>query len=160
MKDELTGLLNRRFLIEQLDKLLEKTNNPVFSLLFIDIDFFKAVNDNGFLVGDRILVKIAEELSKQVQSRGFASRYGGEEFAILLPEINVQTATELAESIRTAIENTDFFPQEYYNQITVTILVTELSKKASHNNAKEILKELDDSLFEVKKSGRNQVKVI
>lgn len=160
MKDELTGLLNRRFLIEQLDKLLEKTNNPVFSLLFIDIDFFKAVNDNGFLVGDRILVKIAEELSKQVQSRGFASRYGGEEFAILLPEINVQTATELAESIRTAIENTDFFPQEYYNQITVTILVTELSKKASHNNAKEILKELDDSLFEIKKSGRNRVKVI
>ena len=161
MKDTLTGLLNRRFLIQQLDKLLEKPNSPVFSLLFIDIDFFKAVNDfHGFIGGDSVIVKIAEELSKQVQSWGFASRYGGEEFAILLPETNIQTATELAESIRIAIENTDFFPQEYYNRITVTILVTELSKNASHSNAEEILKKLDDLVFEVKKLGRNRVKVI
>lgn len=161
MKDELTGLLNRTFLIEQLDKLLEKTNSPVFSLLFIDIDFFKAVNDfHGFIGGDSVVVKIAEELSKQAQSRGFASRYGGEEFAILLPETNVQTATELAESIRIAVENTDFFPQQYYNRITVTILVKEFSSNVSHSNATEILKELDDLVFEVKKSGRNRVKVI
>ncbi len=161
MKDRLTGLLNRTFLIEQLDKLLEKTSSPAFSLLFIDIDFFKAVNDfHGFIGGDKVIVKIAEELSKQVQSRGFASRYGGEEFAILLPETNLQPATELAESIRIAIENTDFFPQQYYNRITVTILVTEISKNASHSNAEEILKKLDDLVFEVKKSGRNRVKVI
>jgi len=161
MKDELTGLLNRKSIIEQLDNLLEKPNSPASSLLFIDIDFLKPINDfYGFLGGDKVIVKVAEELSKQVQSRGFASRYGGEEFAILLPETNIQTAIELAESIRTAIENTDFFPQEYYNRITVTILVTELSKNAIHSNAEEILKKLDDSVFEVKKLGRNRVKVI
>jgi diguanylate cyclase (GGDEF)-like protein len=161
MKDRLTGLLNRKSIIEHLDKFLEKTNSPAFSLLFVDIDLFKAVNDfHGFIGGDKVIVKIAEELSKQVQSRGFASRYGGEEFAILLPETNVQTATKLAESIRIAIENTDFFPQEYYNQITVTILVKELSKNTSYSNAEEILQQLNDSVFEVKKSGRNRVQVI
>src|SRR5690606_36744341 len=101
--DFLTGLYNRRYLMQQLT-LLEENKTPYF-VIFIDIDKFKPINDNyGHVVGDKVLQFLAELIRKELGSQGYGYRYGGEEFCILLPNAKQEEAFRLSEHIRTELE--------------------------------------------------------
>ncbi len=105
--DPLTRLCNRRHLYDKLDVELNRCfrgSNPI-ALIMTDIDHFKRVNDQfGHQVGDEVLINVADLLKDQLRTYDLAGRYGGEEFCLILPETDLQAATEVAERIRQAVE--------------------------------------------------------
>ncbi len=121
IKDDLTGLYNRRKMDQELEKCLyiwERYNRP-FSIIIIDIDDFKKINDTyGHLIGDMVLEKISKIIRENIRKSDIASRWGGEEFLILLPETNLQNATLVAEAFRRKIEEANFGIDE---KITVSV---------------------------------------
>lgn len=157
--DFLTGTNNRGYFMEQAERELSRAiryENPL-SLLMLDIDFFKQVNDSyGHKVGDMALKKFAEICRQTLREIDVIGRIGGEEFAILLPETDLNEATEVAERVRQAIANAKV-PLEsgLPLQFTVSIGVTAL---ASHGeNIDVLLNRADKALYEAKNSGRNKV---
>lgn len=109
--DELTGLYSRRYLNSRLGEEIEraKRTHSSFSLVFIDTDNFKAVNDTyGHLTGDKVLRKLGEILKSNTRSIDIVARWGGEEFAIIMPETNLDGAITFAERLRRTVENYDF----------------------------------------------------
>lgn len=88
IRDNLTNLYNRNYLDEILDVLMEKYINKyeIFSVIIFDIDFFKSVNDKyGHSYGDKVLIAVSNTINKNIIDNGYACRYGGEEFVIILP---------------------------------------------------------------------------
>lgn len=148
-KDVLTELANRlelfeRFEIEQLRS--ERSGNP-YSVLFIDIDQFKVLNDNhGHHVGDDALKKLADILRENSRKVDTVSRFGGDEFALLLPETDEQSCEMLVSRIKMASER-EFQSRGW--QISLSIgHVTETGKKRSID---EILREADEKMYLIKK---------
>ncbi|KAF2960845.1 diguanylate cyclase [Thermotoga sp. 38H-to] len=152
--DELTGLFNRRKMDEELEKEfhLWKRHRRPFSLLMIDIDDFKKVNDTyGHLVGDDVLKRVARLLVSSLRASDVVARWGGEEFLILCPETTLNEAMSLAERIRTKIEGETF---ENGLNVTVSIGVCEMK---DHETIDDLLKEADDNLYLAKQRGKNRV---
>lgn len=109
--DELTGLYSRRYLNSRLGEEIEraKRTHSLFSLVFIDTDNFKAVNDTyGHLTGDKVLRRLGEILKSNTRSIDIVARWGGEEFAIIMPETKMDGAITFAERLRGTVENYDF----------------------------------------------------
>lgn len=105
--DHLTGLFNRRYLIEALDKELQRARrkDDMLALIMIDLDHFKRINDTyGHLQGDVVLQKVALQLQKELRSYDVAARYGGEEFVAILPDTNLKEAFMVADRIRLSIQ--------------------------------------------------------
>ena len=157
LTDYLTGLPNRRAMIQLLDKeaaRFQRSEHP-FSLVLLDIDNFKYINDSfGHDGGDVILVAVAEKMGSWMREKDVLARWGGEEFLILLSDTNVESATEQAERLRTAIEGQDFVVQSKVTHLTVSLGV------AGYNEADKIdncIKEADIALYKAKSGGRNQV---
>lgn len=174
--DYLTGLYNRRFFDEQLkiefaQALKEKT---WVNLLLIDIDNFKQFNDRyGHQIGDqalKIVTKIIQTCCRKESDKAgiafFPSRYGGEEFAVILPAISKKEAWEIAELIRVKISNYNFVIRNKQGQIkhkdlnlTVSIGVAPLDHQLDLNKGiKKIIQEADDAMYEAKKSGKNCIR--
>ena len=156
-RDELTGLANRRDIIEQLDGELSRfeRNNRIFSILVADIDYFKDVNDtHGHECGDLVLQEIARVLRSNTQKRDCVSRWGGEEFLILLPETTGQQAVGTAERLRLAVENLMVICNSSVVSVTVSIGVAEFQSGMSLN---DLINRADDLLYQAKASGRNRV---
>ncbi len=158
--DELTGLYNRRYLNQRLDRevVRAKRYKRPLTAIMIDIDYFKNFNDlNGHLLGDEILRKVANILENNIRKADILARYGGEEFIVLLPEINKAQAFRVADKLRQTIEFSHF-PEEHNqpnNRITISLgLATLLEDTYS---ADELLDFADKALYEAKKLGRNQV---
>jgi len=152
-RDSLTQLYNRRKLNECLDKEIErcKRDGMPMSLLFIDIDFFKKINDTyGHDVGDLALRKIASALAKNLRDVDVLGRYGGEEFAILLPETTETRAVQVAERIRQYIADLEIEP---IGTCTISIGVASLQLSDS---ADRLLKRADKALYLAKRKGRNR----
>jgi len=154
--DDLTGLFNRRRLTERLgDEVSRATRyNRPLSLLVIDLDRFKQLNDRfGHAVGDVALRGLADLLRADVRTTDQAFRYGGEEFVVLLPEIQLPEAAALAERLRREIEA---FRLEHYPQceMTVSIGVTECARGES---PALLLERADKAMYSAKQAGRNQV---
>ncbi|OHE58324.1 MAG: hypothetical protein A2Z47_02320 [Thermodesulfovibrio sp. RBG_19FT_COMBO_42_12] len=160
--DDLTGLFNQRFFYIQLVKEIEraKRHDRPLSMLLIDIDIFKDFNDRyGHWEGDYVLKKIGEILLTNVREIDMAFRYGGEEFAVLLPETKHEDAIIVAERIRKTVAQTVFYPFTLNGQPdvvskTVSIGVTEFRHE---DNMKSFLKRVDSALYQAKESGRNMV---
>jgi diguanylate cyclase (GGDEF)-like protein/PAS domain S-box-containing protein len=160
--DDLTGLFNQRFFYIQLVKEIEraKRHDRPLSMLLIDIDMFKDFNDRyGHWEGDYVLKKIGEILLTNVREIDMAFRYGGEEFAVLLPDTKHEEAIIVAERIRKTVAQTIFYPFTLDGQPdvvnkTVSIGVTEFRHE---DNMKSFLKRVDNALYQAKKSGRNIV---
>ncbi|MDP2752943.1 MAG: diguanylate cyclase [Nitrospirota bacterium] len=160
--DDLTGLFNQRYFYIQLVKEIEraKRHNRPLSILLIDIDMFKDFNDKyGHLEGDYVLKKIGEILMKNVREIDMAFRFGGEEFAVLLPDTKHEDAIIVAERIRKAVAANVFYPFTLDGQPdivskTVSIGVTEFHVE---DNIKSFLKRVDNAMYQAKKSGRNMV---
>ncbi|WP_096153989.1 MULTISPECIES: sensor domain-containing diguanylate cyclase [Bacillus] len=151
--DELTGLFNRRSYKEALYKNLSlfKETSILFSLLLIDIDYFKRINDNfGHLVGDQILQKFANLLKHELREDDFAARYGGEEFTLILPNTNINESIIVAERIRKSIETAEWT----IPSVTVSIGVATTRKG---DTKKSIQSRADAALYASKHKGRNKI---
>lgn len=156
LTDELTGLLNRRYLEERLTEEIKRSNRYGYpmSFLMIDVDDFKAYND-AFLhtEGDKALKIVANSLKETLRGADVAARYGGEEFSILLPQTTPDEAQTIAERLREKIEKTEF-PNR---RVTVSIGIASCSHIISSPG--EIIAAADKALYEAKARGRNNVQV-
>jgi diguanylate cyclase (GGDEF)-like protein len=156
--DTLTGLLNRRAVMERLDEYwtnAERHNKP-FSCMLLDIDHFKAVNDtHGHDVGDIVLREVAEVLNKHTRADEPVGRIGGEEFLVLCPGSTAPMADVGAERLRSGIEKKRIVYNGLELNVTISAGVAERSEKI--NNSELFLKKADDALYEAKRNGRNRV---
>ncbi len=155
MHDQLTGCHNRHSLVEHAPKYIQeaiKHSHPL-SMLILDLDFFKHINDeHGHTVGDVVLSDIGELLMTSCKQGGFVARIGGEEFAIILPHHSVSAAMDKAEEIRAMIESSK--PAGLV--VTASIGVATLSEK--HKEDFDLLyKDADHAVYESKENGRNRV---
>ncbi len=159
IRDTLTGLYNRRYLDEIASRTLayvsrEKQN---ISILMIDIDYFKDVNDNyGHLVGDKILVDVSSILQKLSRANDIVIRYGGEEFIGILSNSNLQEATAIAQRIRTSIEASSSKINET-EVLSITVSVGISSVQEYDSSIYDAINRADIALYSAKQNGRNQV---
>lgn len=155
--DALTGKMNRRALNNALAELIVKgeRRKTVFSLLMMDIDFFKAINDNhGHDVGDKALQHVANRISSQLREGDLCARYGGEEFVVLLPNTATDEAMQVAERIRAEVESSPLnLPKQ---PITLSIGVATYQPGM---DAEKLLKAADKEVYRAKENGRNQVRL-
>ena len=158
--DGLTGLYNHRYFYECLAQKTgeAREKGTHLSLLFIDIDYFKYYNDiNGHQKGDNVLKDISRILKENTRGTDIASRYGGEEFAVILPETAEKEALVIGERLRSAIHNQYFEGQEYLpnGNLTVSIGVSVFPDKAESEY--EIVKYADEALYRAKFLRKNRV---
>ena len=158
--DELTGLYNYRYLLERAEEEIGRAKRfgRSVSLLMIDADEFKVYNDtNGHPAGDVALAELAAAMRGAVRDIDIVCRYGGEEFAILLPETDGEGAFVVAEKVREAVANHAFKngEGERTEQLTVSIGLSTYPGTADDREA--LLRRADDALYVVKRSGRNRV---
>jgi diguanylate cyclase (GGDEF)-like protein len=156
--DSLTGAANRRRLLEALD--IEtgraKRNGLPVSLLALDIDHFKHVNDTwGHQVGDQVLRDLVLNVKKTMRPHDILGRIGGEEFMVLLPDTPQAAAATLAERIRKQVEGMVVTHPQGALNITVSIGVAEFGKDGEA--ADQVIKAADDRLYRAKHEGRNRV---
>ena len=173
-QDGLTNAYNRRYFDERLKHEVDRCSRKKSDLvcLFIDIDFFKQVNDkHGHQVGDAVLVRLVALMREQVRSSDIVARYGGEEFAIILPETGIQLAHEVAERIRSQVEKQKLIFDDNTLGITVSIGLASLSQIKYHMDKDKtdrfddiadsldqlLLRKADEALYQAKQTGRNQV---
>ncbi len=160
--DGLTGLANRTAFDEQIGRITReaKRNSEVFSIIMIDIDHFKAFNDDyGHQIGDQVLRLVAMSLINGVKGQDMAARYGGEEFVLILPDTNENAAAAVAENLRKSIEKKEVLNRatgDNLGQITVSLGVAQYYGDA---NADELISRADKALYASKNKGRNQVTV-
>ncbi len=156
--DGLTGLHNHRHfyeLLEAEEKRVRRYKRPM-SLLMIDIDYFKMVNDSyGHQAGDRVLKSLAEVLRHCVRDTDHLARYGGEEFAVILPETQGAEAVALAERIRSSVEDHGFEIESERIKLTLSIGVASFALKEENTNG--LVHRADQALYEAKHHGRNQI---
>lgn len=149
--DPLTGLLNRRALSNALDVL--KVESRVFSIVSLDIDHFKNVNDTyGHDVGDLVLIKLAEIIRSCSRGSDYPCRVGGEEFLIILPDVSTKIALEFAERLRSTVERSEI---EVVGSITISLGVA--TWPISGDEISDVLKVADEEMYEAKRLGRNRV---
>lgn len=152
LHDPLTGLANRRFMDIVLERNIARVSRfeEPLSTIIMDIDHFKRYNDTyGHTAADKVLVKIAKILSKEVREIDLAIRYGGEEFLILLPDTDLASAYHIAERIRSTVEtNTD-----------VTISLGVSSYRKGTEDKETLINHADKALYQAKQKGRNRVEI-
>jgi diguanylate cyclase (GGDEF)-like protein len=123
-----------------------------FSILLIDIDHFKSINDqNGHLIGDQVLITIADVLKNAIRATDILGRWGGEEFLVTCPQTKTNEAHQLAEHLRTTIESTRFGIDQ---PVTISIGVTEAT---NNDNEETMIGRADKGLYQAKTMGRNQI---
>ncbi len=159
--DDLTGLYNARYLNAALRrevKLVARTRQPL-SLLFLDLDGFKAVNDrHGHLTGGRALVEVASELKRCARETDIVARFGGDEFAVILPGTATQGAVALGERMRAMFGSRIFLKGEGLSvRLTASIGVATLPDGAV--SAEDLLTVADTAMYRVKASGKNGIQV-
>lgn len=155
--DPLTGLYNRRTFYSQLAQLLilKKRDQKELSLIFIDVDDFKAINDTyGHDVGDNVLINIARLLKSTLRDSDFIARWGGEEFIIMLFDTQLHDAELIADQLRKKIEKNHHLLKSSKEKVTISLGVT-MAK--DHDDADSLFKRVDDALYQAKKVGKNCV---
>lgn len=157
--DHLTGLFNRRFLMETLDKEVQRARRKdgQVALLLLDIDHFKRVNDtHGHLQGDVVLQKVALHIQKELRSYDTAARYGGEEFVAVLPDTSLKEAFNVADRIRLSVQGMRFAGSLANEQVTVSLGVA-LFPSPCFDDIDGLLRAADEALYQAKERGRNRV---
>jgi diguanylate cyclase (GGDEF)-like protein len=157
--DTLTGLHNRRYFEERLDVEAQKSfcSSTPLSLVMVDIDFFKKVNDTfGHTEGDQVLCKVSSLLKTSLRKKDIVARYGGEEFILILPETRLDEAFVIAERIRRLVEETLFEAGKAEVNLTLSLGI---SNFPSHRvkSKEELMAMADRALYDAKKGGRNRV---
>ena len=159
--DPLTGLYNRRYMTTQANILVDNASSrgKALSVLSLDVDFFKAVNDqHGHDAGDQVLRELAARIRASIRNVDLACRVGGEEFVLLLPETQMDVAYRVAERIRKAVGSKPFEIKGGNGaRLSVTISVGVAGFEDPSESIDEILKRSDDALYRAKRDGRNKV---
>lgn len=162
--DALTGLNNRRQFEIRLNQefATAKRKNKKLCCMMTDIDYFKKINDTyGHIAGDIVLKKVASIIESQLREYDTASRYGGEEFCILLPYTTIEEAKFVAERLRKKVESEKIDIQQVYSnqkeiQVTISIGVSEFNEHTILT-PKDLYKKADEALYQAKEQGRNRV---
>lgn len=155
--DPLTGILNRRAFFDISEKVskLASRNKETLSLMILDIDHFKHVNDTyGHLIGDEIIKYLVERVEKEVRASDIFARFGGEEFIILLPNTDEMGAFTLADKIREMVEIHPYIDGKLTISFTISIGIAELG---SEKLLRDLIRRADSALYEAKENGRNKV---
>jgi len=157
--DDLTGLLSRRPFVDLANKILaERGPFATVSLVVIDVDEFKQVNDShGHLQGDAVLRVVAGTLRELAQSTGVIGRYAGDEFVILLPHTPVEEAAELAERLRGTVRRASVPLRERSGSISVTLSIGVAGARTEHRDFDALFEAADRALYEAKRRGRDTV---
>lgn len=153
-RDPLTGIRNRRAFDEKIEDVirLQQRVKTKVSLLLLDLDHFKTINDTyGHAEGDEILIRITEIIKLRIRTTDHVYRLGGEEFVVMVERADIHAAAKLAEQFRTLVEACEL---KYEHPVTVSIGVAEY---ADGESADSWLRRADQAMFEGKRSGRNQV---
>ncbi|OAB71902.1 histidine kinase N-terminal 7TM domain-containing diguanylate cyclase [Paenibacillus crassostreae] len=166
--DSLTGCYNRHYLTEQLEQEVKENmkHQVPFTILLIDIDFFKQVNDNyGHLVGDIVICDTVEVIKKTLRHTDILARYGGEEFIVYLPNTDQIRANIIAERLKTTIANNKVVVDDIAHDVSVTISMgllsinnsTPIESSKSNIKLSDLFESVDNALYQAKESGRNQI---
>ena len=161
--DSLTGISNRKAFDAALEEAVQKARlgKSTFTVLIADVDHFKLVNDNyGHLIGDKVLRFVASTLKWCVKGKDFVSRFGGEEFAVILLNTDITGAYSVAEQIRRAIHAgkiKDLNSQKMLDQVTISIGVAQFDSSDLPN---DLLQRADQALYQAKAKGRNRVEIV
>jgi len=163
--DTLIGIYNRRHfdfkLIEEFER-AHRYDLPL-SLLMLDIDHFKKINDiYGHQTGDMVLKSLGQLILKNVRETDIVARYGGEEIAIITPHTSVKAATDLAERLCRKLESSPMIPDDKYNNrqsISITVSIGVAGLDGEMLDEQSLIKGTDEALYEAKRKGRNQVVV-
>jgi diguanylate cyclase (GGDEF)-like protein len=156
IKDPLTNLYNRRYLKKELQLYIElaKDQKHALSIILFDIDFFKNINDTyGHPIGDEVLRSLSGILLAETRSHDIISRYGGEEFLLVLFDTRIDVAQQIADRIRSIVARTKLSLQIPYH-ITLSGGVSEYT---SDMTIEEFIAAADDNLYKAKYAGRNQI---
>jgi len=159
VKDAKTGLYNHNFFVSRVNEEMARCRRTrkSCSLIVLDIDHFKKFNDTyGHLAGDEVIIKLADTLKHSVREEDILSRFGGEEFTVLLPETGRQDAVVVGERIRRAVENLSVQWEDKFLKVTVSLGISTYDwvEKLSE---KTIFERADEALYKSKHNGRNQV---
>lgn len=162
LRDALTGINNRRFFDQRLGEEVSRarrTSTPL-SCLFIDLDFFKRINDQyGHQAGDAVLKQVSGLLNNRLRENDILARYGGEEFIILLADTKPSDASEIAEQIRDRVAKADFaIPSGKAINVTLSIGVATMISGGEIKDGKQLVAAADQAVYAAKLSGRNRVK--
>lgn len=161
LHDPLTGLANRNMMNIELEKCIAmaKRYSTPFTLVMIDLDYFKRFNDtHGHLAGDALLVGFSGIIDAEVRETDVAVRYGGEEFLLMLNDTGLERAIEVAERIRMETERKDFAEVgEAATNITISLGVASFDESVA--SVDELISRVDNALYKAKKNGRNMVEI-
>lgn len=161
--DELTGLHNRKYLLERMEQEISRAKRygTPLSLLLFDLDFFKAVNDiYGYEWGDVLLKSIADKLRQVIRKEDILTRYGDEEFVVVLPNTSEDNAFLFAERFRKEVERMEFIPAGEEERHPVTIsggIATFPCLPDTEEDANTIIRYAEHALYNAKKRGKNKI---
>ncbi len=160
IRDSLTNVYNRRYVYQVLESKFNRAKRykRPFSCLLIDVDYFKKINDqHGHLFGDRVLVNLASVLLKTTRSTDIISRFGGEEFLVILPDIDMKGAVDFAERIRYAVSKLRIEDKEKNICTVLTVSIGISAFTVNTSGVTELINQADTALYEAKRLGRNRV---
>ncbi len=159
MLDGMTGLYTHKFFMERLDGELGRAerHNENLTLLFLDLDKFKRINDTyGHLFGDMVIKDTSNIIKNNVRTHDVVARYGGEEYAVILVNSNKEECMKTVKRIRENVENHIFTNNEESERMTISIGMAQYPEDS--NEAKGLIKFADEKMYEVKKLGGNMAK--
>ena len=160
--DDLTKLFNTRYLNRTIETEIQRSDRykTSVSLIFIDIDYFKNINDqHGHLIGSKILVELGQLIIKCLRSIDIVARYGGDEFVVVLPQTPPKAAVQIAERIRKSVEHNTFLKKEGY-ALKMTASFGVASYPESAKTKEDLIRLADEAMYRVKNTTRNGVYAI
>jgi two-component system cell cycle response regulator len=160
--DELTGVYNRAFLDDAVENFfhISQSNNKPLALFMMDIDDFRVINDtHGHDAGNRIIIEFANIIKDIISKHGIIARYGGDEFAILLPEAGLEKAEKIAEELRSRVESHDFTDCGNTEKFVLTTSIGISCLPETANDITAFKEKADSSLYLAKEQGKNRVAI-